>query len=42
MERPAEYQAPAVETFEEVEILGDGPEAAGTLVSGSQLPPNGA
>lgn len=42
MERSAEYQAPAVETFEETEILGDAPQATGTEVHGSQIVVNGA
>jgi hypothetical protein len=43
MDRSAEYQAPAVESFDEVEIIGDSPEAAGTHVpAGSVVPIHGA
>jgi hypothetical protein len=43
MERPAEYQTPAIDSFDESEILGDAPEATGTHgLSGSQIYTNGA
>jgi hypothetical protein len=33
-----EYQAPAIESFDESEILGEAPEATGThVLTGSQL-----
>ncbi len=37
-----DYESPVIETFDESEILGDAPEAAGTHVTGSQVYTNGA
>jgi|GEM_PF-4031271 len=42
MQHPADYQQPAVESFDEADILGDTPEMAPTFVSGSVTQVNSA
>ena len=40
MDRETNYQQPAVDSFDEVEVLGDAPAVATDAVGGSQLPPH--
>lgn len=37
-----DYEAPAIQTFDEMEVIGEAPESAGTHIQGSQIYVNGA